>query len=383
MFKKISLITTMAILLTNCVTSSLEKKSQALIFKLETFETWGELSTGKPIVPGGLSGLHYQKENSTKDEFYLWSLADRGVNGMSYKDESGKTFRPFYNPKFQPRIFLLKVNRVNKKLIIEKTIKLTTPNGHAMTGLPPHPANEKNGYDEIAIDSNKKTVVRDIYGIDPEGITMDNDGNFWICEEYRPSIMKFSPKGKLIKIFSPQGSDKESKYIKPVLSVELKNRQLNRGFEGIAYAQGKIYAMMQSPLDFDKELKPSFLRLVELDPEKHTTRDYKIALPNLNIDKVGDLTYVPKEDQFYFVLQNSKTNTDGTHIIFRFKRTELVTFDKIIQPEQTFDLNQYGFGFEKAEGLAYIGNGEWAVANDNDFNVAGDNQPSVVGIIKP
>ena len=40
-------------------------------------------------------------------------------------------------------------------------------------------------------------------GMDPEGIAVDKQGNFWISDEYGPFIAKFSKKGQLIQKLQP------------------------------------------------------------------------------------------------------------------------------------------------------------------------------------
>ncbi|MEL6256489.1 MAG: esterase-like activity of phytase family protein, partial [Bacteroidota bacterium] len=46
----------------------------------------------------------------------------------------------------------------------------------------------------------------DIFGGDFEGILRDPAGNFWMCDEYRPAIYKFSPDGVMLDRFIPEGT---------------------------------------------------------------------------------------------------------------------------------------------------------------------------------
>ncbi len=360
-------------------------------FALNDSEIWDETASGELLKPGGFSGLHLAHNDG--DEVVFWSLTDRGPNGYSTKSKSGNTLRPFLIPDFQPRILRLQLNRRLKTLKIVETIKLIDVNGRPITGLPPATKTSKEGDNEIPVTSSNKIIKNNLVGIDSEGVTVDDQGNFWICEEYRPSIMKFSSTGKLLKSYIPLGATSRNNFEKSILPQELRSRQLNRGFEGITFAKGKIYAILQSPLETEKEQIPSYLRMLEIDPVKESlTGEFKIELPSNSLDKLGDLAYVENENKFYFILQNSKINTDGSHLIMNFSKDSLIDKSTPIKIEPFQDLNKVGFGdFEKIEGLTYIGHGEWAVINDNDFNVIskpdgssqiGGNIPTTIGIFK-
>ncbi len=369
--------------------SSFPKMAQR--FVLDDSEIWGDAANGELLKPGGFSGLHLAHNDG--DEVVFWSITDRGPNGYSSKNKAAETLRPFLIPDFQPRILRLQLNRRIKTLKIVETIKLMDGNGHPITGLPPITKVSKNEENEIPVTSNNKIIKNDLVGIDSEGITVDDHGNFWICEEYRPAIMKFSATGKLLKSYIPLGTAFRKSFEEAILPREFKNRQLNRGFEGITFANGKIYAILQSPLETEKDQTPSYLRMIEIDPVKESlTGEFKIELPSSSLDKLGDLTYVEDENKFYFVLQNSKTNVDGSHLIMSFSKDSLVNKSTMVKVEHFQDLNKVGFGdFEKIEGLTYIGDKEWAVINDNDFNVIsksdgssqiGGNISTTIGILK-
>ena len=86
----------------------------------------------------------------------------------------------------------------------------------------------------------------DIDGLDTEGIAVDKNGNFWLCDEYGPFIVKADKHGKIIEKYGP----------KEGLPEILKYRVPNRGFEGFTIDEkGYVYAAVQSPLDINGETK--------------------------------------------------------------------------------------------------------------------------------
>lgn len=114
-------------------------------------------------------------------------------------------------------------------------------------------------------------LASDPDALDPEGITMDNHGNFWICEEYRPSIAMVAPDGTVLLRLVPQGclTGTETIPTYDILPGVLTKRVNNRGMEGITYApNGRLYAIVQRPLaNPDKTVSEASanLRLIEVD----------------------------------------------------------------------------------------------------------------------
>jgi len=87
--------------------------------------------------------------------------------------------------------------------------------------------------------------------LDPEGITIDNHGFFWICDEYRPSIAMIAPDGTVLLRLVPKGclAGTEQVPTYDILPKVLTKRVNNRGMEGIAFApNGCLYGIMQRPL---------------------------------------------------------------------------------------------------------------------------------------
>jgi 3-phytase len=193
--------------------------------------------TGNELRFGGLSGLYPVPGDDSGTLFY--AVTDRGPNG-----DIG-TFKAFPVPSFTPSIVKLRLNANGVAEILE-VLPMRKPNGDLLTGLP----NRCLANSEIGMDLNYNVLADDPDGLDTEGLTMDDQGNFWVSDEYRASISMVSPDGvvqfRLVPANSCPGLHIPTYGVLPeVYSL----RRINRGMESIAYAHGRIYGVMQRPLD--------------------------------------------------------------------------------------------------------------------------------------
>ena len=369
------------------------------------------------IFLGGFSGLVFIK-NPTPNTLDFYGITDRGPNGDGFKYASTvngqlkKYFaRTFLLPDFQPRIVKLKIQ--DNATTFTQEILLKNPDGSKMTGLP----NRENGDDEFPMDYNNKKMSYDLNGIDSESLAIDQNGNFWIGEEYGPSLLKFNNEGKLIKRFAPEDSyqPKDIKFLNEKYGAKFfitnlpkiyKKRMINRGFEAMTIFNNKIYAMTQSSLttkNNDTGLS-TFIRILEFDIASETViGEYAYTLDN-SLHKLGDLC-VGSDGTFYLIEQDGNLGNKSFRSIFKFRldgATNFLTLKiesnleeldsetilKIITPvkkELALNLTQKGFHYvEKLEGLTLIDEHTFATINDNDFGVENSeisNQiKSIIGI---
>jgi hypothetical protein len=282
--------------------------------------------------------------------------------------------------------------------IIDEVL-LTDPKGKPITGIPQWQANDRTWADEKSINIQGIPIGADLMGMDPESITIDSEGNFWMGEEYRPSLLKFNSSGRLLKRFIPQNSLAEnlikeinSKYGSDIIIANLpedyKYRKVNRGFEGLTFLNNKIYGILQSPLEFPNANHEKLIRILEFDVKKEIViNEFYYPLSSTDIDKIGDLTVNPVTSEFFAIQQNSKVGEKGQHLITSFVlnphlkigEPELKTFDflksknALLAIENQLDLSKIGYDFaEKVEGLALLPDNQIAVINDNDFGVGGN-----------
>jgi len=149
-------------------------------------------------------------------------------------------------------------------LSVEQTIPIKTTDGRPVTGL-----SNIDGRDETPYDlRGENKLPFNQSGIDPEGMIRTPNGEFWVSEEYGPSILHISPDGTVLARYVPQGEAlPDAGY--PVLDTLpgiLAKRQGNRGFESLAISPdgATLYAMMQSPLALPDETEGGKSRAVRL-----------------------------------------------------------------------------------------------------------------------
>ncbi len=410
-------------------------------------------SLGTPLYEGaeeikvsGFSGLYCNLAESSQQELVFYTIPDRGPNaGAVSKGNVGsvQNLRPFKLPDYQARIvkFTLNITTGNVTLSENDYIYLTQKDGVTpITGRCNIP-----GFDEVPVaftDDNVYTNIDyefdgvqyheleyDPFGGDFEGILLDNDGNFWMCDEYRPALYKFAPDGTLLERYVPEGTSLLGTIEQPVgfygaetLPAVYAKKRANRGFEAIAYdpENNIIYAFIQSPIENpDNSVRNTtdVIRILGVDAATgQPVSEYVYLLENNamsghsvgRVDKIGDACYigngifailerdssVPGENEgkkYVFLIDiNKATNILGTPLAEKItssdpndKTLEMMTADDLAANEvrpvfkrKLVNLPSLGYlPSDKPEGLTLVGAGDvataFAVINDNDFGLAG------------
>jgi hypothetical protein len=207
----------------------------------DKFTLYADPYNGNLIKIGGFSGLY--PAGGKGDTFII--VTDRGP-APDFVDAHTNTFKTFALPEFGPHILTVRL-MPSGKAKIDDIKPLRRPNGSIITGLPTSkPATD------VPYDFNLNQLPYDEDSIDAEGITIDPWGNFWVCDEYKPSVAMVSPDGtvqlRLVPVGTLTGLEQVPTY--ELLPGVLAKRRNNRGFEGIAAsANGILYAVMQRPLN--------------------------------------------------------------------------------------------------------------------------------------
>ncbi|NMH87527.1 choice-of-anchor I domain-containing protein [Flavivirga algicola] len=403
-----------------------------------------------PVSLGGFSGLYYDAANSTDNDYVFYAVPDRGPNDGAVKKAnvtpaSSQNLRPFKLPDYQGRIAKFTLNKTTGEIAINDQILLTRKDGTTpITGRGNIP-----GFDEVPvtytdastaytnvdyIDGTSKEyheLPYDAYGGDFEGVLIDKDGNFWMCDEYRPALYKFNPTGKLIERYVPSKTSMLGTTPQPAgtygaetLPEVYSKRRANRGFEAIAYddAEHIIYGFIQSPLynpSSATKNNSDVIRILGINADTGAPVEEYVYLLERNkdagyassrVDKIGDAVYTGN-GKFLVIERDSEgpTVSTGKKYVFEIdinyatnilntscgasigKELEEMTADEIaaegiypVHKTKVFNLPSIGYqGSDKAEGIALLPNNEIAIINDNDFGLAGagitDN--SVLGIV--
>ena len=381
---------------------------------------------GQDIKLGGFSGLYF--EGKTKyGKLSFITHTDRGPNG-----EATGSLRPFLLPDFAPQLVRLELDPDSGDVAITEQIPLARGDGTPLTGLPNTAIDGGTGNtphnDEIPVDLFGNMLGLDPLGGDFEGVVVAADGSFWLCDKYRPALYHFESTGKLIARYIPIGTHAAAGEVEPargtagVLGIEalpavLGQRRQNRGFEGLAIQDGKLYGFVQSPLRNPPTLGNSTLnelknvRVVEFDPATLATRQFLYVLDqppsggnDSRADKIGDAVALPgggflvvERDDYaqpedpidtitkkvYTASLEDATDVSALDALYDVGGGVMKSLDEMTVAELDgvgveplgkvlhVDLATAGYKeVEKVEGLAFIDADTIAVINDNDFGVA-------------
>ncbi|MEV0177134.1 esterase-like activity of phytase family protein [Streptomyces sp. NPDC050803] len=229
---------------------------------------------GSDIYPAGREG-----------EF--WTVTDRGPNGQIKVD--GTKRRTFPVPGFDPAIVKIRVSGDSVQVL--DAIPLTTSSGKPVTGL-----SNQEGRDEAPYSYDASTPLSyNPNGLDTEGIVRAKDGSFWLVDEYGPSLVHVSARGKVLTRYVPEGlhlTGADYPVVEALPSVLL-HRKTNRGFEGLAQLPcGDLVMAVQSPLslpDADAGEASRTTRLLRFSPKKKAvTAEYAYRFDPVDVVDPGE-----------------------------------------------------------------------------------------------
>ncbi|MFB7241089.1 esterase-like activity of phytase family protein [Streptomyces populi] len=238
----------------------------------------GTVTDDRGVDLGGIGSDIYPA--GRKGEF--WTVTDRGPNGQIKVD--GKKRRTFPVPGFDPAIVKIRVCGDTVKVI--DSIPITTSSGKPVTGL-----SDQAGRDEAPYSYDARTpLAYNPNGLDTEGIVRAKDGSFWLVDEYSPSLVHVSARGKVLARYVPKGLDLTGADYPVVeaLPAVLLHRKTNRGLEGLAQLpDGDLVMALQSPLslpDADAGDASRNTRLLRFSPrERAVTAEYAYRFDPVNV----------------------------------------------------------------------------------------------------
>lgn len=208
----------------------------------------GDVLPGAPIdddrgfLLGGVGSDLWHDPAGPDDEF--WMVTDRGPNAEV--EVGGEERRTFPVPAFTPLI--LRVVAEDGELSVEEAIPLVGGSGAPVTGL-----SNIEGVDEAPFDfSGEEALAYNPSGLDSEGLVRTPAGDFWLADEYGPSLVHVDASGRVLARYVPEGLALEGADYRVVdnLPAIFAERKANRGFEGLALGpDGRtLYVTLQSPL---------------------------------------------------------------------------------------------------------------------------------------
>ncbi|MEU6090010.1 esterase-like activity of phytase family protein [Streptomyces sp. NPDC047085] len=259
--------------------------------------TLGEIPLGtfsNALLPGSVGDDHGVHLGGIGSDIYpaghkgeYWTVTDRGPNGQIKVD--GKKRRTFPVPGFDPAIVKIRVSGDEVEVI--DAIPLTTTSGKPVTGLP-----DQSGRDETPYTYDARTALSfNPNGLDTEGIVRAADGTFWLVDEYGPSLVHVSARGKVLTRYVPKGlnlTGADYPVVEALPSVLL-HRKINRGFEGLAQLPcGDLVVALQSPLslpDASAGDASRTTRLLRFSPgKKAVTAEYAYRFDPVSVVDPGE-----------------------------------------------------------------------------------------------
>ncbi|MBC8171752.1 MAG: esterase-like activity of phytase family protein [Anaerolineae bacterium] len=352
------------------------------------------ITNDRKLLLGGTGSDLWHGATDAADEF--WMITDRGPNGqISVEDKNRRTF-PI--PEFTPLILHVKVE--GDAITVLETLPIVNGEGNAVTGLSNLADHDEKPWDYAAAEE----LTFDQDGLDSEGIVRTTAGDFWLVEEYGPSIVKVNAQGQVVKRFVPEGLvyDAATYEVVDTLPAILATRRGNRGFEGIALSADEktLYAAVQSPLrnpDADTGDNSASVRIIAFDLTTETvTGEYIYVLQDpaefgfegepgemkiSGLIAYGDqgLLVLERTDpvaKVYLADFSSATNIAGTawddaatapgiEALSDLAASEVVPMTKTL----VVDLDTIDGVPDKIEGIALLDNETLVIANDNDFAI--------------
>ncbi len=360
---------------------------------------------------GGFSGLFPIAHTNGKE---FWTCSDRGVN-VDAANANPAACRPTYDKiygfaNYAPKIHRIRIN--GDSLQILETITMKRPGGTTASGLLNPTGFGSTAAELVSTDTILdcanfliKTAPKDVWGIDAEGLVVDKDGNFWICEEGGATIWKLNRNGVVINRFTPYANLPGAEPQDILIDTVFKYRKNNRGFEGIAITpNGKIYAMIQSPVLYPSKSVGEgtrIHRILEIDPATNATRMFAYLNDGiigasgsnqirLRDWKIGDMAAI--NDSTFLVLEAALRGTSDFKKVYTININNAtpvtsglyngVTLEALVDSSGLaannitpviktlfLDLlaNGWSASLEKPEGIAVIDDSTVAICNDNDY----------------
>lgn len=355
-----------------------------------------QIENDRCIRLGGFSDL-YRSKIDPQGEF--WIVTDRGPNGEVSID--GKKRRTFPVPQFRPLILRVKAEGDGVLQVVD-TLPICGQSGAGVGGFP-----NLAQFDGEAFEfDGQKSLPFQVNGLDCEGLIRTATGEFWVADEYRPSLVRIDASGRTLKRYIPAGQalpGADCEVIDALPAIYAKRRD-NRGFEGLALSPDEktIYAPLQSALDnpdpfagetsrncrilaFDREREsPSaefvyqFDSATDFDSES-SPDDMKIgAVAMIDSNRMLVLERTDRAAIVYLVDLSNATNLLTTHWHDAEGDDSLETCHDLqsvgieaLPKRLVIDLSKLDNVPPKLEGMAIVDANHLAFVNDNDFSFNG------------
>ena len=349
----------------------------------------------------------------------IWAIGDRGPN-MKIELAVGK-----YGLHHLEALAALDGAKVMPRLDIGPSISELCVEGDTVSCLRSFPLRDRagrplsgapipGGFSEPAFTLAGAVIAPDPAGADTEGLVALVDGTFWVADESGPSLLHVAHDGMVISRWVPEGTghwfagaDYPVVEALPAIAVQ---RQLNRGFEGLALSldETALFVAFQSPLATPEEKDERSARhvriwkidlasatvvseyLYPLDPPDSFRRDTALGKLRWKDLKISELVVL--EDDRLLVLERGSATTklysvkisprkrvaaryrDVAHdpSIETMSRTKgLSKSIPVLTKKLVLSTDEHTEISADLEGVLVLGDSMLLLVNDNDFGVEG------------
>jgi hypothetical protein len=365
----------------------------------DAYTLYTDPHTGNEVKVGGFSGLYPVPGNPC--QFYV--VTDIGPSPDYFVTDSSVDpaevvleYKIMVRPDLGPRIMKLQLLPDGTAEILSIT-PLVNEGGGLITGRP-------NTDPTKVYDLNLDQVPSDPDALDCEGITIDPAGNFWVCEEGRPSVAWVDSAGTVLGRLVPKGTLTGTEQVPTfdILPGILRKRVNNRGMEGVAFASNSIlYSILQRPLanpnkaasEASRNIRIVAIDLKALAKGKPAVRQYLyltelvhpgdyasdlfsvtpsiFLVPERKADKLIAINISPATDITPYENEDGTLKSDPSLTIERLDEAGLAALGiRPVQKTVVLDsMTAIDASLSKCEGLCLVGK-YLVLTADNDFNLA-------------
>lgn len=381
--------------------------------------TWRDPEIGTLDLPGGRMTLRYGfgsglARRPGDPQRHFWAIGDRGPNikvrdavrlyGLDHLSGLGAIPGAKIMPWLEVGPTMAELRVVGDAVELVRIIPLKHDDGRPVTGLP-NPGSDKL-LSEPVYDLEGEAILPDTGGLDTEGIVALTSGEFWIGDEFGPSLVRVDATGRLIERLLP--ADPSGPNAVRSLPAIAARRQLNRGFEGLAVSgdERHLFAAFQSPLAHPDEEAHRAARHVRickidlesgavaaqyaypLDPPESFVLDCAAGDFGTSDIKVSELLWLPPNDlivlergsattKLYLCsLDSSPLNSEHLALDTRPTLEELSASGDapafpVLTKKLLFSSDDHPEVAPDLEGMVALSPTELLLASDNDFGVEG------------
>ncbi|RKF21515.1 esterase-like activity of phytase family protein [Alginatibacterium sediminis] len=272
----------------------------------------------------------------------------------------------------QNQVFTIDTSHYPAQVVAALSIKdtndvlATTPVVTVDAQLSPEHPERRNVFDSA--DLSAMTNADKTVNIDPEGISVSQDGGFWVASEGAGTVgddkRPVMSSNLILKL-------DDNAVIEKVIQLEpqLNLNQQRFGLEGISEYQGKLYFAIQRPWSMQ-----NFTQIGVYDLASATTTMLNYPLDNVSSPNGGwvgisEITAIG-EQQFLVLERDNQSGPDAAvKRIYKVDLSQLSegrNLTKTLHLDLLKDTRNSALSFEKYEGMARTIDGALYVINDND-----------------